>query len=285
VVGVSGVLVLPRDPVTAKPLPVPEPIKAGVIVWAHGGDRTWNANVREAVQRAKLEYPVEVVFGMAMHDVSPYQEAVDRLEKKGVDKIIVVPLLISSHSEVYRQYQYVYGLLDHPAFPEWHIPQAKVKTPMVFTKALDQDPVVVDILLDRLKAISREAAREVVVMVGHGPHDENDDAAWRSHMQAIAQLVRQQGHFHEVKVVTLREDAEPAIKAKATVELRYTVADWNRDYDVLVVPLLMSEGGIERGIPERLKGLVFRFKPQGLLPHPKISEWIRAVVRQTVSSF
>lgn len=269
----------------AKPLPPPKSFKAGVIVLAHGGNRTWNEHVRQAVRDAKLTFPVEVVFGMAMHDVEPYQKAVDRLEAKNVERLVVVPLLISSHSEVYQQYRYVMAQRQEPGLPEWKIPQTKPSVPVVFTEALDHDPLVADILLERMGPVSKQPSREVVVLVGHGPNDEMENTAWLNSMTILAGFIKTQGHFEDVRVLTLREDAEPAIKAKATLDLRHVVADWNDRFDVIVSPLLMSEGGIEKGIPERLKGLSYRFKPKGLLPHPKISDWIRAKVDQLVSSF
>ena len=83
----------------------------------------------------------------------------------------------------------------------------------------------------------------------------------------------------------MREDADPKVKARATQDLRMMVQALGARGPVLVIPLLMAEGGIERGIPRRLKGLAYRWQPKGLLPHPKISEWIRARVRQVAASF
>ncbi len=268
----------------AKPLPPPKSIKTGVIVLAHGGNATWNENVRKTVKEARLIYPVEVVFGMGMHDIETYQRAVNKLQNQNIENVIVVPLLISSHSEVFQQYQYLFRQRSTPAIPEWRVPQLTLSVPVVFTGALDHDPLVADILLERLRGLSKKPGHEAVVLVGHGPNDDIDNAAWINSMNVLGDILKTQGHFQDVRVVTLREDAAPPIKAKATLDFRYTVADFNHQYDVLVLPLLMSEGGIERGIPERLKGLTYKFKPKGLLPHPKISEWIRDRVTQLASS-
>jgi hypothetical protein len=48
----------------------------------------------------------------------------------------------------------------------------------------------------------------------------------------------------------------------------------------LIVPLLLSYGGIEDGMKERLKGLSYTMALQGLLPHGRIAHWVLEVGRQ-----
>ena len=43
---------------------------------------------------------------------------------------------------------------------------------------------------------------------------------------------------------------------------------------VLIVPLLLSYGGIEVGIRRRLEGLPYRMARQALLPDERLSEWV-----------
>jgi len=50
---------------------------------------------------------------------------------------------------------------------------------------------------------------------------------------------------------------------------------------VIIVPVLMASGGIEQGIVKRLEGLKYKMA-RPLLPHPKVSEWIRNQVQQAV---
>ncbi|MDQ7082141.1 MAG: hypothetical protein Q9N34_03485, partial [Aquificota bacterium] len=39
--------------------------KVGFLVLAHGGNRTWNSMVLQALEPLRREHPVEVAFGMA----------------------------------------------------------------------------------------------------------------------------------------------------------------------------------------------------------------------------
>ena len=73
----------------------------------------------------------------------------------------------------------------------------------------------------------------------------------------------------------MRDDAPEAVQARATAELRTVVEDAVREgKSVLIVPLLLSYGGIEVGIRERLEGLPYRMPLQALLPDPRLSQWV-----------
>src|SRR5690606_36853133 len=71
----------------------------GTIVVAHGAGPEWNAQVQEVARRAQTGGPVEVSFlmgpGAKAHQ---FQDAAKRLAEACVREIVVVPLLISSHS-------------------------------------------------------------------------------------------------------------------------------------------------------------------------------------------
>ena len=47
---------------------------------------------------------------------------------------------------------------------------------------------------------------------------------------------------------------------------------------VLIVPHVMSFGGIEQGIRKRLEGLHYAMADQGLIPDPRVAAWVQASV-------
>lgn len=87
----------------------------GVLVLAHGAGPQWNQQVLDATEMVSSKYPTEVAFGMALPRTM--QEGIDKLEAKGVRRIVVVPLFISSHSFIIRQSEYLLGIRDHLADP------------------------------------------------------------------------------------------------------------------------------------------------------------------------
>ena len=250
--------------------------RVGVLLLAHGGNNQWNAAVHKAVRQANLDVPTEVAFGMGMHEheVRQLKQSLDRLERKGLSRIVVIPLLISSHSEVYRQYEYLLGLRAQPEWPQAGDP-LKPEVPIVMGRGLDASPVVSEILLDRAKALSRQPDNETVVLIGHGPVAEQDNAVWLATMEQIAGYLREQGGFRQVLSQTIRDDAPKAVRDEAIRRIRETVQTQGTEGRVLVVPLLLAQGGIERKIPQFLNGLSYIYKGETLLPHPLLAGWIK----------
>lgn len=249
--------------------------EVGVLVLAHGGSRRWNRQVEAAIRKAQLAYPTEIVFGMGMHpgEVHAVQWAVDELQRQGARRIIAVPLLVSSYSEVARQYQYLLGLRDRGMWEETVRPVAR-HVPLEMARALDEDPVVGEVLLDRARELSRAPTEESVVLVAHGPVSDEDDARWLVSMGRVAQHLQQAGQFRAVVPVTLRDDAPHAVRAEAESRLREVVFQHSQQGRVLVVPLLIANGGIEHKIPKALKGLRYAYSGKALLPHDKLSQWV-----------
>ncbi len=79
--------------------------------------------------------------------------------------------------------------------------------------------------------------------------------------------------------MTVRDDAGPAMREAATKELRDKVqAQVALGRKVLIVPHLMSFGGIEQGIRKRLEGLDYTMTTQALMPDERIARWVLASV-------
>src|SRR3972149_1405907 len=71
----------------------------------------------------------------------------------------------------------------------------------------------------------------------------------------LAARIRGAGSFASVDYLTLRDDAPKPVRDEATAELRGIVQRHSEQgRRVLVVPLLVSFGGIDRGLRERLQG-------------------------------
>jgi sirohydrochlorin ferrochelatase len=244
--------------------------------------------------------PTEVAFGMASRPA--IQSAVDRLVARQVTRIVAVPLFVSSHSSVVTSTEFLLGLRqemprdlavfakmnhgDHGGHvspePGAPVPGAEDNTrpvsspvPIRMTPALNRHAIVADILADRAKSVSTDPSREAVVLVAHGPSPEEDNRRWLEDMGALAALVKSRTSFDTIDYLTVRDDAPAEIRDAASAELRGIVerrtAEGRR---VLVVPLLLSYGGIEKGIKKRLEGLIYTMSPQGLMPDDRLASWV-----------
>jgi hemoglobin/transferrin/lactoferrin receptor protein len=280
----------------------------GILLLAHGGARNWNQGVADAAAEVNREQPVEVAFGMATR--RNIQGAIDRLIARGVTDIVAVPLFVSPHSSVVRSTEYLLGLradapadlaifakMDHgsgnahaghgdhaghgAAAPADGSTPVVSRVPIRMAGALGRHPLVATMLADRAASISQDPAREAVVLVAHGPVPADDNARWLDDLAALANGVEAASRYKAIEWQTVRDDAPAPIRDQAAAELRDRVTRLAAAGDrVLVVPVVISFGGIENGIRKRLDGLSYTMAGQGLLPDPRIAQWIRAAARQ-----
>ena len=273
----------------------------GVLLLAHGGRDDWNREVLELASQVDATLPVEVAFGMA--NKRTIRDALDRLEQRDVSGIVAVPLFISSHSSVMRATEYLLGSRDEappqleafgrmgarraaggsdddPGF-DWTTP-IETTVPISVATALDGHALVAEILLSRAVDVSRTPDEEVVVVVAHGPTSDEDNDLWIENMDILVERMRPRTRFSRIECLTVRDDASDPVREQATAELRAVVEGAVQEgKNVLIVPLLLSYGGIEAGIRRRLEGLPYRMAGQALLPDERLSEWVltQAVAR------
>ena len=274
----------------------------GILLLAHGGSPEWNARVLDVARAVDRVQPVEVAFGMATRRT--LQEALDRLNARGVGQIVAVPLFVSSWSSVITSSAFLLGLradaprelalyarMDHEqpkasspgaAHAGHEVPPPDGSTPVTsrapitrMTAALNAHPVVAQILVSRARAISRLPAEEAVVIVAHGPVSDEDNQRWLTDMKLLGAGVAGAGDFASVDCLTLKDDAPAPVRDRATADFRALVASRAEEGKrVLVVPLLLSFGGIEKGIATRLEGLPYTMADAALMPDERVIQWV-----------
>ena len=278
----------------------------GILLLAHGGSAEWNGRVTELASKVDATMPTEIAFGMAAR--TSIQTAIDKLVARGVTEIVAVPLFVSSWSSVITSTEYLLGLraeapaalasyakMNHApasasgtqAGHESHASASaatdgttpvKSPVPVRMTSALNDHSIVADILASRARTISRDPSKEALVIVAHGPNDEDENRRWLADMRSLSERIRQTGTFASHDYLTLRDDAPKTIRDAATAELRGIVERQTAaGRRVLVVPLLISFGGIERGLRERLDGLHYTMAETALMPDDRLATWVLTV--------
>jgi sirohydrochlorin cobaltochelatase len=277
--------------------PEAQAARTGVLLLAHGGSKAWDDNVHAIAMEVDRTIATKVALGMATR--ANIQSAVDRLEARGVAAMVAVPLFVSSHSSVITATEYLLGLRrempealktfakmshgaadhgDHEQPAEDGTLPVRLRVPIRMTPALDAHPLVASIVTSRAMEISAAAANEAVVLVAHGPTADEVNERWLVNLRKVAMTVRAQAPFASIDALTVRDDAPAPVRDAATRELRALVekrrAEGRR---VLIVPVLLSYGGIEQGIRTRLDGLDYTMATKALAPDPRLVEWVRAM--------
>lgn len=277
-------------PASAAPAPY------GILLMAHGGDASWNAEIAQLRGRVDAKIPTETALGMA--DPASLQAAVDRLEKRGVARIVAVPLFIQSRSEVLDQTRYALGLADkpsevlraayarigaahagHPGMAGGHrhafsLERVKAKEPIAMARALDDHEFVGRILAERAKVLKGSASAARLILVAHGPVDDAAVPVWEDSLLSLCAMAGR-GGFLDCTFGLLRDDAAPDIRAAAVADLREKVAQAKRNkWRAVVVPVLLARGGIEMKIPKDLAGLDYAWDGKTLMPHSGFDAWV-----------
>lgn len=262
---------------------------AGTLLVAHGGGPEWDAQVTAVAALVETGGPVEVSFlmGPGARD-HRFQDAARRLVERGAAEIVVVPVLVSSHSGHYEQVRYLVGLTDSLSESMHHhlhmagIERAAVGVPLRLAPAIDDAPEAAAVLAERALALAETPAEQALFIIGHGPNSAEDHAEWMRNLRPVAERVGAATGFRDVKVGLVRDDAPAEVRAEAVRAIRETIrlqhAATGRT--VVVVPVLVSTGRVSREkFPRDLEGLPVAYSGDALLPHPGMARWVEARVR------
>jgi sirohydrochlorin ferrochelatase len=264
----------------------------GAILVAHGANREWNAQVEAVVAEARLAGPVEISFLMGPEaPTHRFQDAAARLDAQGVSEIVVVPLLVSSHSGHYEQIRWLARATDSlsPLMQE-HLHHAghersSSTVSMRVARALDDSPAMAAVLAERGRAlIPGDVSRRALFLVGHGPNSAEDHAAWMENLRRVADTVQRLSGFGDVRVEVVRDDAPAAVRREAVTRVRELISLQYRltGDSVAVVPVLISRGRVSREkFLADLAGLPVIYSGEPLLPHPALARWLEARVSET----
>ena len=270
-------------PATAEPSPSGDGY--GVLIMAHGGGPAWNQTVLDAVAPLRDRYPVEVAFGMA--DACSLQEGVRKLEAQGVRTIGVVRLFISGESWS-EETAKILGLREGapPADANacgGHHDHGAAHHSMAFFRldsrasfslskqGLSEAPEVGPILAERARSLSRAPEQEDVLVLAHGPGDDAENQRWIASIEARAAEIRTSLPFHEVQVMTLREDWPEKRKEAEQRVVDYVARARKEGRKAIVIPFRLSGFG---PYAEVLAGQEYVADQQGLLPHANITRWV-----------
>lgn len=248
----------------------------GVLIVAHGDlQDAWNDGVRQAIAPLRDRYDLELAFLFPVPGES-LQEGIDRLEARGADTILVIPLLVSSYSEHFEELEYVLGLRDTVSIITGELHSVRTNARIILGRAIDANSTVTKILERRARELSVDPSEEVLVLVGHGSNSEDYNRDWLHHMDMMGEAIQQELPFRRVHSLTLRDDASPEIRDAASRALRFVVEQESGNANVLIVTLLISYSEIQSGIKDRLRGLTYSIADAGLVTDPLIADWIEA---------
>ena len=256
-----------------------KPHQAGVLVISHGSpDPRWVELVDEAVAVAAAGLPdglpIEASF-LETVEGRLIQDGIDRLEAQGITDLIVLPLFVSSGSTHIDEIAYALGVKNTPE-KETDMERLRCSARVFFGDPIDDDPVIAELVWEKVRPLSTDPAREVLLLVGHGSIHDGFRQRWEQGISALAVHTGEVSGLAHADYALLNPDS-----------VRRKVGYWSeeRGFTVLVAPLFLSAGYFTKtAIPSRLAGLTFRYSGDDLLPHPLLSRWMLGQILNIMGS-
>ncbi len=255
----------------------------GVLVMTHGFGEEGDKIFADSLKTVAKEHPLAIGFGMAMMTSKHLQESADSLVAAGAKTIVVVPATQSEFDTGLRQYKYLSGKREEPAYMA--LPKIETPADILFTPPLSDNPIISQILLDYANDISTDQKNEAVIIVGHGPTGEEDNINELAMVQKHADYIRNNSEFADVRVMNLQDDAEKATRAANVQTLRDNAEEMAQGgRRILIVGFLLGTAGIQPKIEADLEGIDYKFNANGMSAHPKFATWIQESVREATNS-
>jgi sirohydrochlorin ferrochelatase len=226
----------------------------GVLILAHGaGDPIWTVPLWEAANELKENLPYPVAIGFLEYDEPDIPDAVEQLNAVGVNKIVAVPLFISSYSNHIEEIKYILGLRKDLPDPDEDLERASPAGEVILIPAVDDHPLMAEVLTEQIKPLIKDPAHEVVVLAAHGSDSEEGKIGWKNNLESLGQQIQKRlaaqgtpvkgiryGYVFEGPTPSLRKAVDEAINTDGAT--------------ALVVPVMVSEGFFTgRMIPNILK--------------------------------
>ncbi|MGB9663091.1 MAG: S-layer homology domain-containing protein [Moorellaceae bacterium] len=232
-------------------------VKPGILIIAHGTkDPTWTTPVWEAAYELKDSLPYPVALGF-LEEIKPdIPEAVQQLNTAGVNKIIAVPLFLSSYSNHIEEIKYILGLRrDVPGkeHQQGHLERARPLGKVVLTPAIDDHPLLAEVLTAQIGLLIQNGKSEVGVLAAHGSDSQEGQVEWVKSLSSLGRQIQQRlvnkgRPLKGIRHGFLFEGLIPSVR-EAVYEGVYT-----DKATALVVPVMISEGHFTgRKIPEILR--------------------------------
>jgi len=242
----------------------------GILGLGHGYKEVGDALFKKGYAGVAAVYPTAVGLGMTMMSSAHIQKSVDELEAAGARTIVVLPTEIGDNTSLIRQWDYAFGRTDTSSYLD--VERIRSKARIVLARTPTTSPLLTEILVDYVRNISKDPAKETLVLIAHGPEDPNDNSKELANLAVHA--------AGDVQYGTLQDDAPPAIRQQNVDRMRgWIKAATDAGHRVIVVPVLIVSGsGVSGRIERDLAGLDYINVDKGIAEHPLFDRWIRDTV-------
>ncbi len=254
--------------------------QVGVLIMPHGSTQPYNDGLEKVIAPLRKHYRIEVAPGMA--DPLILAQAVQKLEQEGITRIIFVRMYALQES-MKAKTDYILGLSRQPPAHQHGPLPPRIRSSTVFKTfgGYEEDPLIADILQQRILEISEQPEDETVILLAHGKMDNKGNQRWLDVINGNIERIRKglSRPFKSIRAMTLREDWADK-REQALVQIRDEIEKGNRNGGrVLIISNRLYGSGPYHRL---LKGSEFVMNSQGLVPHSNMTRWLEKGIEQTL---
>lgn len=256
----------------------------GILILAHGSGENSDRILTESVELLGTKWPTAIAFGMAMMTSTHIDAAIQDLKARGVKRIVIVPVTSATvYNSLTRQWQYIFGMYDESSYlsvPQLSDPDIE----FIMTEHYGEHPLITEILYDHVKEVSTDPANEMVIIVGHGPEELEDNVSDMKILQAHVDRIAAKNEFVDVRAINLMDDAIPAIRETNVRQLRRWVQTATRQgQKTIIVSIVTSAHAVQAHIRNDLRNLDYVFADKGMSQHINYTKWIELAVEDAIA--
>lgn len=260
----------------------------GTLILAHGSMKgcgysnptQWEVGVHEIVNRVRPQVQHEIQIAFGMWNTKCFEKGIEKLKERMLQKnqelteLHVLPLFLSSNSAVIEMQRFIFHKRRSRPINLPHVMQVKFNGKIHYDSALDYNSHLAMIMANRLHKLIHDAkelgfkkSQMETVFVMHGPVGDADNAKWMEMAEKYKKDIEYLFPLHSFHIVSLRDDADTDTRDAQTKILREITSNATANGRVaLILPYLLSKGGIQRGILDRLQGLDYIWSGEAILP-------------------
>ena len=255
--------------------------EVGVLIMPHGSVLPYNRVIEQTIAPLQKKYTLEIAYGMA--DKIILEEAVRKLEEKGMKKIIFVRMY-GLKNTMKDKTDFILGISSqYPRKGVFGPMPSQISTSLVFESfgGYEEDPLIAEIIYERIKEISEDPPKETVLILAHGSGNEKMNQKWLDVINSNVKLIQKKfgRPFREIEAATLREDW-PRLRQKALVEIKKMIKNGNKNGGrVVVISNRLYGSGPYK---EVLDGEKYVINEKGFAPHPNITRWLKQGIERVL---
>lgn len=267
--------------------------KIGVLLVNHGSrSATWRQSLLQLEAQVAPTILNHQAVGSVKTAFMEYTEPsiatrMKEFDQAGFTDVIIVPIFLTVSPHTFDDIPTIVGLKEDPHSMQQlkieniqrYTPKAKphITPPLDFTDMLQKN------LLRRVSTLSKDPAREGLVLIGYG--DETYDKEWVELFNKVAGFIRERtgitgysygwcGHIANYKPEETTAAIETVLKTSRTALVIPVLVAHDEQFQIKII------GDGIANVPDNKNRVVY--KPDAILPDPNIERWVVSVTDEYI---